>query len=59
MPTYTYECHECRRSMDADRRIDSRHKDAPVCPTCDLHMWLVVSPVAGVVRDPAVPRGKP
>lgn len=58
MPLYSYECPPCNMTRYEMARIEDRH-NGPKCYRCAREMKLILSPVAGVVRNPAVPRGKP
>lgn len=55
MPLYTYRCNPCKKERDDMRRIEERH-DGPQCDRCRKKMFLQISPVAGVVVNPAAPR---
>ena len=56
MPLYDYKCGICEHSLQAAmRRIDERYI-GPKCYRCGLNMHLIVSPVRGKVKDPAVPK---
>lgn len=55
MPLYEYRCTRCNGGTLEMRKIEERH-DAPECWTCKRPMRLRVTPVAGVVKNPAVPR---
>lgn len=55
MPLYTYECAPCKATDMEMRLVDERH-DTPICFRCKRAMKLVVTPVAGIVKNPAVPR---
>lgn len=57
MPFYEYECPVCKARRGDMRCIAQRH-DAPDCPQCRVQgrrveMKLLVSPVKGVVKNPA------
>lgn len=54
MPLYLYTCHRCKRTRSDMRTINERH-DAPFCD-CGNKMILTPAPVAGIVKNPAVPR---
>lgn len=56
MPLYAYECATCGRQRDGLRKIEERN-DAPNCYDCKVPMALIISPVTGIVKNPAVPRG--
>lgn len=60
-PTYDYKCTSpwCDCAAERQLPIDERVSGAPECPACGYRMSLQMAPVAGHVRDPAVPRGKP
>lgn len=55
-PLFEYECPRCKnRKMDM-RSIPERF-DGPECYRgCGAKMKLLVSPVAGIVKNPAVPK---
>lgn len=55
MPLYAYKCDVCKAEAQDVRKIDERH-DGPRCHRCGAVMVLQVSPVAGIVKNPAVPR---
>lgn len=55
MPLYSYHCKPCDASRLDVRKIDERH-NGPKCDRCRRKMVLQVSPVSGVVKNPAVPR---
>ena len=58
MPIYEYRCPRCGQIQEAIRCIADRY-DAPLCfehPKAAVEMQFVVSPVRGIVVDPAVPR---
>lgn len=55
MPLYDYECAQCDTSTQEMRKIDERH-EAPECYVCKQSMKLMLAPVRGIVKDPAVPR---
>lgn len=57
-PTYTYECQQrgCRFTFEGVRSIDARH-DHFICPKCGGASTLIASPVFGIVKNPAVPKG--
>lgn len=56
MPLYEYRCEPCNKERTDIRTIAERH-EGPRCDRCKQEMNLVVSPVAGIVKNPAVPRG--
>lgn len=56
MPLYGYTCERCRATREEMRTIAER-EDAPTCDRCRKPMKLVISPVTGIVKNPAVPRG--
>lgn len=59
MPYYSYQCAKCQALKGDVRCIDQRH-EGPTCHVCNTPgMKLVLDPVRGIVRDPAVPKGKP
>lgn len=55
MPAYHYVCQKCDTSRVDMRCIAERH-DGPDCDRCHIKMTLVVSPVRGIVKNPAVPK---
>lgn len=59
MPLYSYKCPLCGKERSDMRTIDARH-DAPVCDKLGHgRMQLQIGATAGIVKNPAVPRGKP
>jgi len=54
-PLYDYRCEDCENGRQDMRTVAERH-DGPKCDFCSGQMKLVISPVAGVVKNPAVPR---
>ena len=58
MPFYTYKCERCGATAEELRPMDDRNTNPPVCYNGDvpIDMKPVITPVAGVVRNPAVPR---
>lgn len=56
MPVYAYDCPKpgCFGRMVDMRSIDERH-EGPLCH-CGTPMELRITPVFGVVKNPAVPR---
>lgn len=60
MPIYQYECQKwaCGTQYEAMKCIEQRQY-APRCPKCKgLTGKLVITPVRGIVKNPAVPKGK-
>lgn len=56
MPLYDYKCGICPSAERyAMRKIADRYI-GPKCYRCGLNMHLIVSPVAGIVKNPAVPK---
>lgn len=55
MPLYEYICAKCKSGQEAMRTVEAR-EIAPECFFCKVPMALIVSPVAGIVKNPAVPR---
>lgn len=55
MPLYVFECAICNSQRSEMRTIEERN-DGPECDRCRWPMILVISPVAGIVKNPAVPR---
>lgn len=56
MPLYEYECPKCKAQTQEMRCIVDRDNGPPCYRCSNNRMDLVVSPVAGVVKNPAVPR---
>lgn len=57
MPLYEYKCPWCQAETTDMRTIEQR-ENGSLCYRCGKkHMVLVISPVKGVVKNPAVPRG--
>ncbi len=58
MPFYTYVCPRCDAETTELRSADDRNKDLPLCYNGDVpcEMEPVHTPVAGYVRNPAVPK---
>lgn len=56
MPLYSYTCADCDRTRQEMRLIADREDVLP-CESCGQPMKLEISPVAGIVKNPAVPRG--
>lgn len=56
MPLYSYRCKACGWQREDMRKVDERH-DGPQCDRCRQLMRLEIDPVAGVVKNPAVPKG--
>lgn len=54
MPLYEYAC-KCGAGKTEMRTVVERN-DAPKCDRCVVPMALIVSPVMGIVKNPAVPR---
>ena len=59
MPLYVYSCPRCQQMRSDIRCIDQRH-DGPLCDVCIpvTKMELVIGATPGIVKNPAVPRGK-
>lgn len=58
MPYYSYQCNGCGALKGDVRSIEQRH-DGPTCHICKTpNMRLVIDPVRGIVKDPAVPKGR-
>lgn len=55
MPLYAYECRDCKVQRTDMRTVVERN-DGPWCDRCKRKMNLIISPVAGIVKNPAVPR---
>ncbi len=45
MPTYQYECRECRKFFDA--YVPIKNRDSARCPTCGNTARRLISPGAG------------
>jgi len=58
MPLYQYKCQWCDRITEGMRTVQERGF-TPECYFCGKATTLIVSPVRGIVKNPAVPRGKP
>lgn len=71
MPLYQYECPSCGRRDDLHRSVAERDTAAPYCPAprfadgrarpsklgaCGRMLRVKFHPVAGHIRNPAVPR---
>lgn len=56
-PLYDYRCEKCKRTTEGMRRVDERF-DGPECYFCGEPTKLLLSPVHGIVKDPAVQPGK-
>ena len=56
MPVYEYRCPKCKAQFDDVRSVAEREY-TPACYRCGAKTELVVSAVAGIVKNPAVPRG--
>lgn len=56
MPLYEFQCPRCEKYRSDVRTVEARH-DGPRCDHCGAKMTLLMSPVRGIVKDPAVPRG--
>ena len=63
MPWYLYACPRCGVETEEMRPMDDRNTNLPVCYNGDvpIDMEPVITPVAGVVRNPAAgpKRSKP
>lgn len=64
VPTYEYACSSCGNRTRLNQRIEERN-NGPLCTehrvgygSCGARMTLLISPVAGIVKNPAVPRSK-
>lgn len=56
MPLYHYQCPRCRAETSDLRKMDERD-DGPICYRCaQAQMNLILCPVAGIVKNPAVPK---
>ncbi len=58
MPFYTYRCPRCGAETEEMRPMDDRNVERPLCENGDVPMVmdLVIAPVPGIVRNPAVPK---
>ena len=58
MPFYTYKCPLCDAEVEEMREMDDRRTNPPMCYNAEtpIRMELVTNPVAGIVKNPAVPR---
>lgn len=58
MPLYQYRCPRCAAEVTEMRPMDDRNRDRPICHNGDapMVMDLIISPVPGIVKNPAVPR---
>lgn len=57
MPLYEYEC-KCGAGKAEMRTVPERN-EVPNCDRCLAPMALIVSPVAGIVKNPAAGPRKP
>jgi hypothetical protein len=55
MILYEYQCPNCGAVKSASRKLEDRHNGPK---HCSRPMDLLISPVGGVVKNPAVPRSK-
>ncbi len=55
MPFYTYRCERCDITREDLKCMAARDK-LPRCTTCKKPMPREIEPVAGVVKNPAVPK---
>ncbi len=57
-PFYLYFCPRCDAETEELRAMDDRNRDLPLCYNHDVpaEMELTTTPVAGYVRNPAVPK---
>ena len=55
MPWYVYACPRCGATAEELRPMDDAKKNPPVCYMGDvpIDMQLVITPVPGIVRNPA------
>ena len=57
MPLYEYYCALCNRyEMEMRLIVEREQKPLPKCGQCGDETKPVISPVRGVVKNPAVPR---
>jgi putative FmdB family regulatory protein len=59
MPLYTYQCPRAECQAECSELRKMAEKDEPmICYRCGkAQMNLILGPTAGVVKNPAVPRG--
>lgn len=56
MPLYAYKCPRCEAQCSELRAVKDR-ADGPLCYRCgQWKMDPIITPVAGIVRNPAVPK---
>lgn len=55
---YRYWCRKCRIGADGFAEVYRRHIDAPRCVRCNKKTKLLIQPVSGLVKNPAVAKGK-
>lgn len=53
---YVYVCPACGMAEEQIRKVAERNIRRPHCFICDRSMALDIQPVAGVVKNPAVPK---
>ena len=58
MPLYTYQCPNCGAQRNEMRTVEDRNNGSRCYRSCKAKMVLVITPVAGIVKNPAVPKGK-
>ena len=56
MPLYQYDCLNCGRVTEGMRLIEER-RITPECYFCGAPTEMVIPPVRGIVKNPAVPKG--
>lgn len=60
MPTYTFQCPRCQRTEEHILGMSQAEKFRRTCDAdgrhTKAHMVRVIAPVAGIVRNPAVPK---
>jgi putative FmdB family regulatory protein len=58
MPLYTFQCPNCGAQREEMRTVEERGKGERCYRSCQATMRLVVTPVAGYVKDPAAPKSR-
>ncbi len=58
MPFYLYRCPRCDATTEELRPMDDRNTNLPLCYNHDVpvEMEPTITPVPGIVRNPAVPK---
>jgi putative FmdB family regulatory protein len=57
MPLYEYQC--ARGHITESLQLLTEKAAHVKCPQCPRRAYPIVSAVAGIVKNPAVPRGRP